>query len=321
MDCIPLELMTKEAFTALIVTNDIGLNGLESGASLRIETLQSLIEGLGLQVEKVSLRNFIDSPDKHYKLIVLTPFTAVRVSKKARKNSNILWLDHCDSWIQTRFSRLYNGELKQIVALMRDVYYLISKPKYEVQTFISLRDSRILRRRTALNTYIVPNVIKNYKLDPSYDPRLVFIGDGKYKPNQSAVNYLESILKFLPKGTYIHVFGRGYKKSHPNIVFHGYAPSAELYRQGDVHLAPIFYGAGIKNKVAIPLSLGLPVVTTQQGANGINPCSGLYVENKPEKFVKAIQSATETQTPIFRNQKIYSDDESSELIQFLRSLI
>jgi len=313
--------MKTEIPTALIVSNYTGLNGFQSGASLRVDTLRTLLENLNFKVDAITVEEYLDSVDKNYKLIALTPFTAASASRKARRNSEILWFDHCDSWFQTRVSRLRNWELKQVAALFLDLFYQYRHPKYEIVSFISDRDSMILRVRESEKRFILPNIIQSYEINSSRGQRLVFIGDGNYKPNRSAVNYLKSLVKFLPEETQIHILGKGYEDSHPNLIFHGYVPSSELYSLGDIHLAPIFSGAGIKNKVAIPLSLGLPVVTTKHGANGIMPCNNLFVAGGSKSFLGAMLSAIEHSVLCVGEPIIYVKDETLELIKFLKKIL
>ena len=57
-------------------------------------------------------------------------------------------------------------------------------------------------------------------------------------------------------------------------------------------LAPLRYGAGVKGKITQSLSMGLPVVTTNIGAEGINfiDNQNVLLAESPEKFAqKAIK--------------------------------
>ncbi len=70
-----------------------------------------------------------------------------------------------------------------------------------------------------------------------------------------------------------------------------------MYFENDIHLAPIVDGAGVKNKVLIPYLLGITVLTTEEGANGLEPKSNLVVT--------AIEDFRTKLDDILENTRIY----------------
>jgi hypothetical protein len=125
----------------------------------------------------------------------------------------------------------------------------------------------------------------------SASKRLVFVGDGRYPPNQHALIFLEEILSRLPSNVSIHVFGMGFDVRNPRFVFHGYTPANRIYLENDIHLAPIFSGAGIKLKVAVPAWNGLRVITTPEGANGLGTSINITIGESVVDFVQQIELA------------------------------
>lgn len=62
------------------------------------------------------------------------------------------------------------------------------------------------------------------------------------------------------------------------------------YEETDLALVPIFSGGGMKVKVAVAMSFGLPVVTTPHGAIGYEIENGVngFVTDSPEEFADAV---------------------------------
>jgi hypothetical protein len=121
--------------------------------------------------------------------------------------------------------------------------------------------------------------------------RLVFVGDGRYLPNRHAIVFLEDVLSRLPSDVSIHVFGMGFDVRNARFVFHGYTPANGIYLENDIHLAPIFSGAGIKLKVAVPAWNGLRVITTPEGANGLEKSINITISESVIDFVQQIELA------------------------------
>jgi hypothetical protein len=90
----------------------------------------------------------------------------------------------------------------------------------------------------------------------------------------------------------------------------------ELYGVGDIHLAPVFSGSGIKNKVAEPLFYGLKVITTKHGSNGLMQSKKLLVRNTPKEFAEAIKLALASVFPR-ELDSIIEVDESTEVLKIL----
>lgn len=67
---------------------------------------------------------------------------------------------------------------------------------------------------------------------------------------------------------------------------------AELYREASVVVAPLRYGAGVKGKVVEAMANGVPVATTNVGAQGLEGADGfLFIGDTPEALAGAIKAA------------------------------
>ncbi len=83
-----------------------------------------------------------------------------------------------------------------------------------------------------------------------------------------------------------------YESAVPGIEMTGFVEDpATVFSRADVAVLPLFLGAGVKVKVLECLAAGLPVITTEIGAEGINATSddGLLVQpSDASVFVRAL---------------------------------
>jgi Glycosyl transferases group 1 len=267
------------------------VNGLESGASHRIQAIKNILGDRGFETEIVSRAAASHYLGKNWDAIVLASFSTVKISRRARNVTSFLWFDPTDSWSQTRKSLIRQGKYLQIFAYLRDLYFIWTAPRFELITFITSRDRQLERAwwRWRVKPLVFPVSHLDRTVRNSSRTRLVFVGDGHYPPNQQAFKFLVKLVAKLPQDLPIHIFGRGYDFTHSGFIFHGYSSSNELYSANDIHLAPVFSGAGLKLKVAIPLWNGLRVVTTPEGANGFNLHAQLSIGKTPIEFLEKIQ--------------------------------
>lgn len=134
---------------------------------------------------------------------------------------------------------------------------------------------------------------------------LLFVGGFGHPPNvDAALWFCHSVMPLV----------RAERKVHLTIV--GSRPPAEvltlqqadvsvlgfvsddrlraLYREADIAVAPLRYGAGVKGKVVEAMARGLPVVTTRIGAQGIESADDLmFIGDTAEALANAILSAAD----------------------------
>lgn len=111
--------------------------------------------------------------------------------------------------------------------------------------------------------------------------RILFVGNYEYPPNVDAVTWaLEAILpkvwqhcpqaRFAVAG-YAMPTEWAQRWPDPRIEWHGFvADLAQLQQKSSVFLAPLRHGGGSKLKVLEALAAGLPLVSTEQGASGLD---------------------------------------------------
>ena len=309
---------------ALIVGTKVATDSHESGASLRLLFQKNLLEGLGYEVTTLS-KDLARATIKriNFDLILISSYSCSSIAGLARRHTPILWFDPCDSWFSSRLSMLRGGYLLSLILLFRDLFYLSNFPKRDITTFISRKDSlqhpRFLKND---NLFIIPIDFPNYEVKNSETTSFIFIGDGDFAPNRRALKFLQKVAKLAE--VQIKVIGKGYKRQNrlKNCIFLDYLPSTELYSSKDVHLVPITYGAGIKTKAAIPLSLGLRVIANPHSTNGLVTSKNLLVASSVVEFATIIKDilSDNSWSYIGITESVYVDDEVSELIEFLTLL-
>jgi O-antigen biosynthesis protein len=86
--------------------------------------------------------------------------------------------------------------------------------------------------------------------------------------------------------------------SSEHITITGYQADVDpFFRAAAVFVAPLRYGAGVKGKVGQAMSLGVPVVTTRIGSEGMGIVDGRHalVRDDPAAFAEAVvELATDT---------------------------
>lgn len=159
-----------------------------------------------------------------------------------------------------------------------------------------------------INIGILSNIHKIPKISTPKAPpfhKLLFIGSFKHDPNIDAVLYFcheifPILLKINPNFT-LDVIGPDAPDSilalhSDNIIIHGFVENVEeYYRNAHIAIAPLRFGAGIKGKIGEALSFGLPVVTTEIGAEGfgLTPGENVLIAQTPSAFAEAILQLSE----------------------------
>jgi GT2 family glycosyltransferase len=138
---------------------------------------------------------------------------------------------------------------------------------------------------------ILSNIHALHDRGDSFDQRngLVFIGGFRHSPNVDAVRWF--VEEVFPKvrqrlpGVVLHVIGshppadlRNWAETVEGVRFHGFVENVEPYlRSCRLSVVPLRYGAGVKGKINLSMSYGLPVVSTSIGCEGMFLNDGLDV--------------------------------------------
>lgn len=190
--------------------------------------------------------------------------------------------------------------------------YHLAYDKSSVITYgISWKQAPTVYERNEAKAFL----IKKYSLQPG-TVLFLFNGTLDYGPNLDAVkNIIEKINPLFIKKKItcqIIICGKGLPaemnefKNHgdKNIIYTGFVDDISAYFKGaDVFINPVTFGGGIKTKLVEALGYNLNVVSTINGAIGVdkNYCNGklLLVENDDwQSFADLMEIAIQNDQPV-----------------------
>jgi O-antigen biosynthesis protein len=205
-----------------------------------------------------------------------------------KQNRELIFEDYISDVFKREMASIYRCDLTLIIS------------EYEMQlaTEMFQISASLLHYLPFLSEEVTTNV-------PKFDERKHFISIGNFlhEPNWQTVLQLKklwkSIKKQLPEAE-LHVYGayvsEKAKQLHnekEGFLIKGRVESvAAVYSKARILLAPIPYGAGLKGKLFEAMQLGLPSVTTEMGAEGMNgnlAWNGFITSDENNFVTKAVE--------------------------------
>lgn len=166
----------------------------------------------------------------------------------------------------------------------------------------------LLRQKPDLPVFQVPNGVDCDHFNPlqshprSGELQLVFVGNMAYEPNHDAAMYfarevLPQIVAQKPEVTFL-VVGSDPKpellrlaSDRAEIEVTGFVEDVRPYfREASIFVVPIRFGSGTRLKVLEAFAMGLPVVSTSLGAEGIAYSDGrdIAIADEPAKMAEIV---------------------------------
>jgi len=173
----------------------------------------------------------------------------------------------------------------------------------DVTLVVSAAEKEILAREVPqARIEVVSNVHQIFGRRRGFDARrdLVFVGGFQHPPNVDAVLWFvrevfPRVRERLGDVTFNVVGSKAppaiLELAHDGVVVHGFVADIEPFMDGcRLALAPLRYGAGVKGKVNMAMSYGLPVVATSPAAEGMHARNGvdLLVADGSAEFAEAV---------------------------------
>ena len=173
-------------------------------------------------------------------------------------------------------------------------------PKY-VDYIFTLSDSdqiyfeKIFPKKT-LQIPVTFNVenIDNLKIKNS----IAHLGSMDWKPNIQGVNWFLNYVKPKLRKEDINIYIAGknmptkyFKYQDTKTIIEGKIDNAKEYiKNKEIIFVPLFSGSGIRIKILEAMALGIPVISTSKGAQGIPYTNkqNILIANSPLEFKKAI---------------------------------
>jgi glycosyltransferase involved in cell wall biosynthesis len=188
---------------------------------------------------------------------------------------------------------------------------------------ISEQDREFFRRRAIQTlTTVIPvymdvhdEYIVNYENNDFH-----FVGSMGWKPNADAVRWIVQYIaprldRILPEAK-IHIAGSSMPKSMrdlktKNVVFHGKVSNMlEFMSTHGTLIVPLKSGSGVRIKILEALSIGVPIISTEKGREGIDltPKKNVLSANITEEFIlqmKNMYDKTEERKSMGQEGKVF----------------
>ncbi len=167
----------------------------------------------------------------------------------------------------------------------------------------SSEDKRVMEQEApGKRIEVIPTIHELHDRGKPFDERadLLFVGNLAHRPNRDGVHFLMKeifplIQQSLPQ-VKLYIVG---DNASPDILAYasdsvsvtGYvADIAPLFESCRVFVAPVRFGAGVKGKIGEAMSYGLPVVTTEMGAEGFGLANevNVMIADLPADFAAAV---------------------------------
>jgi glycosyltransferase involved in cell wall biosynthesis len=228
----------------------------------------------------------------------------IRMAQYSKDIQSKLIIDYTDA-----ISEEYKLSIPFRKNLINKLFFILESKKtrkYEVKIaknfnqcwFITNQDIEALGFKSDTRFKEVPNSTYIPSTERSYDQKrkLVFLGNLSVPHNISAVEVvcekiMPTLLKKYPNLEF-HVAGAGAGKAinqynnRNNTKIVGFVDSLEDFMySADAMLSPLFYSAGVQNKILEAMAYATPVICTSKVANAINASNGsniLYSDNIDE---------------------------------------
>jgi len=233
-------------------------------------------------------------------------------------------IDTHDLMSLRNISYLKNGDKHHIVISEEEEYKLLSKYNYILaiqKNEYNLLNENIKKEKNLLVYHAVD--IQTKYLSKKIFKNIVFISGPANRKH--IIWFIENIWKYFldETGLTLNIYGsvcknlQQYKKIK-NIVLHGYIKDLNsIYSSADLVINPVLYGGGLKIKNIETLANGVPLITTDEGANGIEDGINysFLLANSVDEWLEAILSiklSKELRKKLSKNSIRYSKEYFSD---------
>ena len=180
-----------------------------------------------------------------------------------------------------------------------------SPRRYGLCVVCSEAQRQFFPARLRARVLVVPNGfpphLRTHPRRPPVGSTIVFVGTMDYKPNVDAVTWFvkdvfPSIVRRVPEARLLLVGHdsrhrlRRLADGHRIVATGSVADVAPLVAEAAVSVAPIRVGSGTRIKILEALALGVPVVSTTLGAEGLDLAPGreILLADAPEDFAAEV---------------------------------
>ncbi|MFA6160261.1 MAG: class I SAM-dependent methyltransferase [Parcubacteria group bacterium] len=278
---------------------------------IKNESYANQIKNLGIELmfDEISPQCFLENFGKNLDIAMLSrPMAGVAFIYDLRKYSKakIIYVGHDLHYLrEKRGSGLGN---KCDYKKTKLTEFSIMK-KADSSLFFSDKEIEIIKKEDpTIKAITIPWIenISNKKtvIDLNKKNKIVFLGGFSHAPNADAVRWFHDeiypILKRKISSFEVLIIGSNVpveitEMQKDDFQIKGYIKEQDLekiFSEARVFIAPLRFGAGFKGKIAKAMSFGIPVVTTEIGAEGVGLKDGIsaFVTNNPDVFAEKIST-------------------------------
>ncbi len=191
-------------------------------------------------------------------------------------------------------------QMDAIVPIVETDSNVIHSTVAETRKFDQVNSGNSASRLPQIHVY-QPGIVIERPFAFIHQPMSLFhIGSMEWQANEQGViwflNKVWPLVLLAQPNAKFHLAGKGLSKQdprffHSGIVNHGEVPDAEDFmHQHGVMIVPIQAGSGIRIKTLEAMALGVPIVSTSVGAQGLAVLDGVEIEiaDEPKDFAAAI---------------------------------
>jgi polysaccharide biosynthesis protein PslH len=246
---------------------------------------------------------------KHIDIVHVHLIRMAQYGLKINSHPRVLDLTDAGSLYLQRFFDVTKSPVKKI--FLREELKRLSRyehvwTEFEASLVCSEVDKRVLEQKSGgVEVGLLYNTIdiSNFPYDPAraIEPnRIIFTGNMTYYPNEDGILYF--VKEIFPKIVLRHpkaelyIVGQNPPRSirdvaAHNIVVTGFVPDIKVeYSKSAVSVAPIRFGAGTLTKILEPMAMGIPIVATSMGAEGLPVKHGrdILIADTPDEYAEAV---------------------------------
>ncbi|HSS70664.1 MAG TPA: glycosyltransferase [Casimicrobiaceae bacterium] len=272
----------------------------------------ALLQGAGVEVQfhpyTRSITDFLERHGKEFDIVVLSRHYVAEKHIDAVKSfapQALVVFDTVDLHFlrEERLAELADSRAARLAAAARREEELAVIRKASVTLVVSHVEQELLARLVpGARVMILSTIHEAQPGSKSFAERegLLFVGGFRHPPNNDAVLwYASEILPLLRRrlpGVKTYVVGGDVPATikslaADDLVITGYVPDIAPYLSGcRVSISPLRYGAGVKGKINLAMSFGLPVVATTPSieAMHLTPGADVVIGDDPDAFADAV---------------------------------
>jgi polysaccharide biosynthesis protein PslH len=252
-----------------------------------------------------------------------------KLSRKL-KNKNVRIISYCHN-----VESIFFGDKLKLNFSFRNFFIFFVNYLAELQTvyftdyliFLNNRDKdNMFKYYKKTKFFILPLSLKdnfrNYRNKLNKNNFILFVGGNFYANVDGVKWYLKEILPKINIKTYFIGSGLFQKefKNNPKVVFKGYVKNLNIwYKKSLFIISPIFYGSGMKTKIAESLMYGKKILGTKEsfvGYENFQKKIGKLCNNKND-FIKSINSYSKKKLYYFDSElrDIYINNYSEQSLK------